>query len=71
MLPGGWSDALNNGDILSGVPESKFNDPSLRLSNGGQQGVGGFVNGVDDSQDCKGKTTVTYDPVTSKWTLSK
>lgn len=71
VMPGGWSDSLNNGDILSGVPENKFNDPSLRLSNGGQQGVGGFVNGVDDSQDCKGKTTVTYDPVTSKWTLSK
>lgn len=70
VMPAGWSDLQNNGGSVTGAWENKFNDPSLRLSLPGFQGAGGFVNGATAS-DCNGKTTVTHDPATGKWTLQK
>lgn len=69
VMPAGWNTIYATGDLLSGAWESKFNDPSQRLSLGPIKGAGGFVDA--SASDCGGLSTATYDPVTSKWMLSK
>ncbi|MGE8497166.1 MAG: hypothetical protein ACN6O6_06615 [Pseudomonas sp.] len=69
VMPGGWSESLPSPPIIKGSGwDKKFDDPSLRVSLGGQPGVGGFVNGAT-AADCRGRTTVTYDPATKEWSL--
>lgn len=70
VMPRGWNALIDNGTPVGGAWRNKFNDPSQRLSIGGFQGAGGFVQGATAS-DCKGSSTVTYDPGTQTWTLSK
>lgn len=69
VMPADWNALLTNGAPLTSVWESKFNDPSQRLSLGPVKGAGGFVDA--SASDCGGASTVTYDPATAKWTLSK
>lgn len=70
VMPRGWRDALADledfeNNQLTGVWESKFNDPALRLDTGG---VGGFIDATAD--ECRGASTVTHDPATGSWTLN-
>src|SRR5690606_26976309 len=52
VMPEDWNNFLTNGAPLTGVWESKFNDPSQRLSLGPAKGAGGFVDA--STSDCGG-----------------
>ena len=69
VMPRGWSTNINNGVPLTGAWEAKFNEPSQRLSYGGANGVGGFINA--SAADCAGVRTVTHDPVSGQWTMTQ
>lgn len=69
VMPANWNNTLTSGAPLTGAWEDKFNDPSQRLSLGPVTGAGGFINAT--AGDCGGASTVTYDPATSAWILSK
>lgn len=69
VMPSGWLPSpIGPDDLpdnqLSGVWESKFNDPSIRIGN---DSIGGFID--SNAADCQGRSSVTYNSDTGVWTL--
>lgn len=69
VMPKDWNANIASNAQLSGAWEDKFNKPSQRLSIGGIRGAGGFIDA--SATECRGASTVTHDPATGKWTLTK
>lgn len=69
VMPKDWNANIASNAQLTGAWEDKFNKPSQRLSIAGIQGAGGFIDA--SAIECRGASTVTHDPATGKWTLTK
>lgn len=69
VMPKDWNANLASNAPLSGAWENKFNNPAQRLSIAGIRGAGGFIDA--SASECRGASTVTHDPATGSWTLTK
>ncbi|WP_312933103.1 hypothetical protein [Stutzerimonas nitrititolerans] len=71
VMPKDWKANLTDNAPLPGFWKDKFDDPSLRLGvgSGELRGAGGFIDAA--AADCGGASTVTHDPVSGQWMLTK